>query len=99
MTGFQIELTDEARGDLAHYAVSERKTIVEEIRVQLSHQPLATTKNRKPLRANPTASWELRIGRFRVFYEVDESSRIVTITAVGDKERNLLFIRGKEVRL
>ena len=51
------------------------------------------------MRANPAASWELRIGRFRVFYQVDEPSRMVTITAVGHKERNLLFIRRQEVRL
>ncbi|HVT57062.1 MAG TPA: type II toxin-antitoxin system RelE/ParE family toxin [Thermoanaerobaculia bacterium] len=99
MTGFQVDLTDEARSDLLYYAVLERKTIIAEIRAQLSHQPLAATKNRKPLRANPIASWELRIGRFRVFYEVDASSRTVRIIAVGAKERSLLFIRGREVRL
>jgi len=45
------------------------------------------------------APWELRVGRFRVFYEADESSRIVTILAVGHKVHNLLFVRGEEVKL
>ena len=99
MAEFLIELTEEARSDLLSYAAFERKTLLAEIRTQLSHQPVAATKNRKSLRANPLAPWELRVGRFRVFYEADESSRIVTILAVGHKVRNLLFVRGEEVKL
>jgi mRNA-degrading endonuclease RelE of RelBE toxin-antitoxin system len=96
---FRIELTEEAREDLLFYAVSERKFVLSGIRVQLSHQPLVATKNRKRLRPNPLASWELRIGRFRVFYEVDEAALRVTILAVGNKEHNQLCIRGNEVKL
>jgi mRNA-degrading endonuclease RelE of RelBE toxin-antitoxin system len=41
-----------------------------------------------------------RVGsRFRVFYEANQSSRIVTILAVGHKVHNLLFVHGKEVKL
>ncbi|MGH9766726.1 MAG: type II toxin-antitoxin system RelE family toxin [Blastocatellia bacterium] len=40
---------------------------------------------------------ELRAGKFRIFYEVDESAKSVIIVSVGHKERNKLFIRGKEV--
>jgi mRNA-degrading endonuclease RelE of RelBE toxin-antitoxin system len=99
MTEFRIEFTEEARGDLLSYTAHERKIIATEIRAQLSHQPVLTTKNRKPLRTNPVAPWELRIGRFRVFYEADDSYRTVTIIAVGHKEHNVLFVRGQEVRL
>ena len=66
---------------------------------QLLHQPLVPTRNRKLLRANPIASWELRIGEFRVFYEVDEEAMTVTVVAVGHKEHNVLLVRGQEVRL
>ena len=57
------------------YTAFERKLIVLEIREQLAHQPNAETKNRKPLRENPIASWELRVGKHRIFYEVDETAR------------------------
>ena len=57
------------------------------------------TRQRKKLRDNPVASWELRIGKYRVFYEIHGMSRKVTIIAVGHKEHNTLFIRGKEVQL
>ncbi len=99
MAEFRIDLTEEARGDLLSYAAFERKALLREIRGQLSHQPVLATKNRKPLRTNPVAPWELRVGRFRVFYEADEASRIVTILAVGHKVHNLLFVRGEEVKL
>jgi len=99
MAEFRIELTEEARSDLLFYPAFERKIITTGIRAQLSHQPVIKTNNRKPLRINPVAPWELRIGRFRVFYEADEPSGTVTIISVGHKERNLLFVRGEEVKL
>jgi mRNA-degrading endonuclease RelE of RelBE toxin-antitoxin system len=99
MTEFRIEVTADARDDLLHYSASERKLIVTGIRAQLLHEPLVATKNRKPLRANPIASWELRLGRFRVFYEVDGPSQTVTVVSVGNKEHNQLFVRGQEVKI
>jgi mRNA-degrading endonuclease RelE of RelBE toxin-antitoxin system len=65
----------------------------------LTHQPSTITRNRKALRDNPIARWELRIGEFRVFYELDEESRTVAIVAVGHKEHEKLLIRGEEVHL
>jgi mRNA-degrading endonuclease RelE of RelBE toxin-antitoxin system len=74
-----------------------RRTINE----QLTSTPTQETKNRKPLEqpAPFDASWELRCGpdnRFRVFYAVDIASRTVAVLAVGLKDRNRLFIGGKE---
>jgi mRNA-degrading endonuclease RelE of RelBE toxin-antitoxin system len=50
------------------------------------------------LTANPLAPWELRVGDHRVFYEV-EGDTAVTILAVGIKDHNDLFIRGRKVEL
>jgi mRNA-degrading endonuclease RelE of RelBE toxin-antitoxin system len=52
------------------------------------------SKRRKPLRPNPVAPWELRIGAFRTFYEIEED-RDVRVLAIGHKEHNDLFIRGE----
>ena len=57
------------------------------------------TRNRKLLRDNPVADWELRVGEFRVFYEVDVDEHRVRIVAVGHKEHNRLFIGGEEIEL
>ena len=99
MAVHQIEITPHARLDLAWYSAFEQKRIVTGIRGQLTHEPLVETRNRKPLRENPIAPWELRIGKYRAFYEVDESRSLVIVVAIGHKEHNVLWIRGKEVQL
>lgn len=64
---------------------------------QLQYQPTVKTKNRKPLRPNSLAPWELRIGNLRVFYSVEETpERLVYIQAIGVKRRHKLWI-GKQV--
>ncbi|HYV06954.1 MAG TPA: type II toxin-antitoxin system RelE/ParE family toxin [Blastocatellia bacterium] len=99
MAGYNIEVTEDARADLKYYTIAERKIVVSQIKVRLEDQPSTETRNRKKLRDNPIATWELRIGKFRVFYEVDEPTRLVTITVVGHKEHNILYVRGIEVRI
>jgi len=51
------------------------------------------------LRENPVASWALRIGEFRVFYDVSVDEEMVSVRAVGRKDRNFLFIRGMRIAL
>jgi mRNA-degrading endonuclease RelE of RelBE toxin-antitoxin system len=99
MANFGIEMTEEARTDLSSYIAFERKLIVSEIRRQLENRPNVETRNCKPLRENPIASWELRVGKHRIFYEVDETTRTVSVVSVGHKEHNVLWVRGKEVQL
>jgi hypothetical protein len=78
----------------------ERWTALEVIERQLLHELLVETRNRKPLRPNPVAPWELRIGNLRAFYEVVPSDRdVVRIVAVGKKEGNVVRIAGKEIKL
>ena len=57
------------------------------------------TRNRKPLRAHPLGEWELRVDKFRVFYDIDTENETVLVKAVGAKIGNKLFIRGKEFPL
>ena len=59
---------------------------------------LVETRNRKRLRPNPIAPWELRVREMRVFYEVDEPG-VVTVLAIGMKRGNRLYIEGEEVEL
>jgi mRNA interferase RelE/StbE len=58
------------------------------------------TRNRKRLTANPIAPWELRVGSYRVYFQVrEEPERVVTIVAIGLKVRGKVMIGGVEVRL
>ena len=96
MMEYHIDVTVEAKEDLDSYSVSERRVIIAGIRGQLGYQPLVETKNRKRLRENPISPWELRVGKYRIFYEVDADNKRVTIVAIGHKEHNALLIRRKE---
>jgi hypothetical protein len=67
---------------------------------QLTHQPIVETRNRKPMRPNPLAPRELRIGALRVYYDVEDIPEPkVYIRAVGIKERNRVRIAGEIIEL
>ncbi len=51
------------------------------------------------MRPNDLSRWALRVGKYRIFYDVEEEPGLVRVKAVGWKEHNRLFIRGKEYRL
>jgi mRNA-degrading endonuclease RelE of RelBE toxin-antitoxin system len=99
MPTYILDITDEAKEDLRYYKAYERKIIVNEITIQLPDQPDTETNSRRLLRDNPIARWELKVGKYRAFYEVDVQEKIVSIVSVGHKEHNVLFIRGKVVKL
>ncbi len=96
---FALVLTPSASADLARLRKHEQQRIRAALEEKLAHQPLHETKNRKKLRPNPLADWELRVGEFRVFYDVFAADALVKVIAVGYKEGNKLFIRGKEYQL
>ncbi|WP_374883042.1 type II toxin-antitoxin system RelE/ParE family toxin [Microseira sp. BLCC-F43] len=48
------------------------------------------------MRPNDVAEWELRTGKYRVFYNVENNVQIVSIEVVGFKIGNQLFVRGKQ---
>ncbi len=55
--------------------------------------------NRKQLRANPLATWELRVQQFRVLYNVDHEIVTILVVAIAVKEGNKFIIEGEEYPL
>ena len=102
---YEIKFADAAITHLAAMTARERSTVIDAIEQQLSYEPLGETRNRKLLKPNPIASWELRVGALRVFYDVASidpkagGSLLVRVLAVGKKERNELRIGGEVVEL
>ena len=96
---FAIGLTPEATADLDSLRNYDRKRILDAIYGQLPHQAITEARNRRRLRPNPFAQWELRVGSFRVFYDVDEENEQVKVLAVGYKEGNQLYVHGEEYEL
>ncbi|NEP77118.1 MAG: type II toxin-antitoxin system RelE/ParE family toxin [Okeania sp. SIO3B3] len=97
---YEIEFVESVKPQLKILSLRERNLIFDAIEEQLLNEPLTPTKNRKLLRPNPLAPWELPLGDLRIFYEVvDEEPNIVRILAIGKKEGNKLFIGCQEVSL
>lgn len=93
---FKITITRTALDDLRELRKPDQERIRDAIDSQLPHEPSQETRNRKRLRPNPLADWELRVGIFRVFYDIDEAATEVRIIAIGRKRGNQLFVRGEE---
>jgi len=91
MTIYAIEVTDLAIEELSNIRAFERRPILEAIRQQLTYEPIVTTRNRKLLESlvpsfeSVPPIWELRVGEYRVFYDVDEGEKIVCIRAIRRK--------------
>ncbi len=96
---FRIELTKGAIEDLHFFKRFEQRFLLAAIERQLAAEPEVATGNRKLLRPNELARWELRIGAFRVFYDVRTMDGVVQVKSIGWKEHNKLLIRGKEFPL
>ena len=90
-TAYTIDYAEGVGEDLANLRVYERKNILDTIDKQLLHEPTRQTKNRKilvgliPPWGHVPPVWELRIGEYRAFYDVDEGTSTVTIRAVRYK--------------
>ncbi len=66
----------------------------------LADQPIRGDGRRKRLDPNPLeASWRLRVGDYRVLYDVDEDAHVVRVLRVGHKPAETLYLRGQAVQM
>jgi mRNA-degrading endonuclease RelE of RelBE toxin-antitoxin system len=94
---YRIEYSPDTEEHLRALTARQQSIVLDTVERQLKYQPTMETRNRKPMRPNPLAPWELRIGGLRVYYDVeDEPELVVYIRAIGIKERSTVRI-GKEV--
>lgn len=97
---YRIEYSPDAEEHLRQFTARQRGIILDAVDVQLAHQPAVKTRNRKPMRPNPLSPWELRIGDFRVYYDIIQTPEpCVCIRAIGIKEHNTLRIGRKVIQI
>lgn len=97
---YKIQFAESAIRQLKNLKTSDRALVVARIEEGLSTEPLKPTRNRKPLRPNPIAPWELRVKNVRVFYDVSSGkAKIVSVLAVGIKRGSKLYIEDQEMEL
>jgi mRNA-degrading endonuclease RelE of RelBE toxin-antitoxin system len=96
---YLIEFTEDAVEDLGQLCKFDQVRVVQAVETQLSHEPTKQTRNRKRLRPNRLAKWELRVDNFRVFYDVQLDEQVVKTVAIGEKLGSDLWIRGEKFEL
>lgn len=88
---FRILFSVDVEDDLKKIPRYHRNRILDAIEEQLAHEPMVATRNRKllvnlvPPWEVVSVVWELRIGDYRVFYDVNELAAEVYIRAVRKK--------------
>jgi mRNA-degrading endonuclease RelE of RelBE toxin-antitoxin system len=95
---YEIEFTPIALEDLRYFKRYEQNIILDAIQTQLLYEPTVETTNRFRRQPPELAAWELRIGVYRVFYDVEERVQIVRIEAIGEKPNNTVLFRRRRAR-
>ena len=92
---YDVEFVREAEADLDAIKPFHRNRILDEIESQLAQAPMKTSRSRtKRLRSVESPAYRLRVGEFRVFYDVDEAAHMVTVLRVLSKEQSLRYLAG-----
>lgn len=88
---YEIEYAEGVAKDLENLRAFERKQILDTIEKQLKHEPTRQTRNRKTLEGltppweHVEPVWALRVGKYRVFYDVNAETMVVMIRAIRRK--------------
>jgi mRNA-degrading endonuclease RelE of RelBE toxin-antitoxin system len=93
---FTVSFTAIAEANLRWFSAYSQRIILDGVELHLQHQPMRTSRRIKSLRPNPIAGWELRLGDYRVLFDVDKIKQNVIIQIVGEKRGNRLLVQGKE---
>ena len=82
MCVFEIRFAEGVEEDLRNIRIYYRNQILDAIEKQLVHEPDTRTRNRKLLEnlippwQMVAPIWELRVGEYRVFYDISETESL-----------------------
>ncbi len=92
---YRVKFSPDSDEDLGTLRAYDQRRIISKVRSQLTIRPNTESRNQKCLGDHLSADfeyvpplWELRIGEFRVFYELDEGEELVYVLAVRRKPTN-----------
>ena len=91
MVVYRLRFAEGVDEDLEKLSAYHRTRTLDAIEAQLVQEPTRPTRNRKllvnlipPWTADPPI-WELRVGEYRVFYDVSHEERVVYVRAIRKK--------------
>ena len=88
---YKITYSEGVAADLKRIQRNRRSQVLDRIEVQLKEEPVRHSRNRKiligfvPPWDHQQPVWEVRIGNYRVFYDVHEANETVIVRAVRYK--------------
>lgn len=88
---YSIEYAESVADDLGSLRPFDRAKLLDQIDRRLASEPARETRNQKiviglkPPWKHEEPLWQLRIGEFRVFYDVDEPQQRVIVRAIRRK--------------
>ena len=92
---YSIEFVEQSLWDLRRLRSVDRGRVLKEVEQKLQVEPARQDRRRKLLaglvppwdQVRPV--WQLRVGEFRVFYDIDEERAAVIVRAVRRKGRKM----------
>lgn len=90
---FEIRFAEGVEDDLRKIRIYYRNQNLDAIEEQLAQEPGIKTRNRKflenliPPWQTVAPIWELRVGEYRVFYDISPTESVVYVRAVRRKPR------------
>ncbi len=92
---FTIEIALQAETDLAAMKAFHRTELLDAIDQHLTHAPTTLSRSRiKRLRLLDSPAYRLRVGDYRVYYDVDEVAFTVKVLRILSKAASLDYLRG-----
>jgi mRNA interferase RelE/StbE len=83
---FQVLITADAQQDLDALRASDRKTILDAMEAHLTHEPMRVSRSRIKKLSQPAISqYRLRVGDYRVYYDVEEEAQHVVVIQIYEK--------------
>jgi mRNA-degrading endonuclease RelE of RelBE toxin-antitoxin system len=97
---YRVEYSPDAEDHLRALTARQQATVLDAVDAKLTRRPAVETRNRKPMRPNLIAVWELRVGDLRVYYCVEDGEDpVVHVRAIGIKVRDRVRIGKDTIRL
>jgi mRNA-degrading endonuclease RelE of RelBE toxin-antitoxin system len=90
---YQVDIVSEALEELLEVPIFHRRILQKAIESKLPNEPGKASRNCKKLEplvtqfAYDPPLWELRAGDWRIFYDLDEEDRRVTVRAIRKKPK------------
>ncbi len=90
---YTIQIHEDAEAELTALRPYDRNRILDDIEEQLTHEPNTVTRRKKILEAleppwdqlGPV--WQLRVGEYRIYYDVVQEEKMVIVRAIREKRQ------------